>query len=82
MVPAKKSDAVPSSIVPTKLYSTAVLAAYLSIHPRTLESWRRLGTHPELKWTRVGRRIRYSGQAILDFLDDGTSPQPKRRGVR
>lgn len=78
---AKKNE-VPASIVSTKLYSTVVLAAFLAIHPRTLESWRRLGTHPELKWTRVGRRIRYSGQAILDFLDDGTSPQPKRRGVR
>jgi len=74
----------PSRIIPTKLYSTAELAGYLQIHRRTLETWRRLGTHPKLKWKRVGdRRIRYYGADILRFLGDNTTqPRRKSRGVR
>jgi len=80
MVGAKKSS-VPSRIVPTQLYSTVALAGFLSIRPQTLEVWRRLGTHPALRWRRVGRRIRYLGQDILDFLDEDVSPrtEPKRK---
>jgi hypothetical protein len=70
--------AIPTSIIPTKLYSTVELANYLRVHRRTLEGWRRLQTHPELKWRRVGRRIRYLGGDILRFLDDGASPRNRR----
>jgi helix-turn-helix protein len=75
----------PTCIVPTCLYSAVELAAFLGIKPRTLEVWRRTGQHAELKWKRVGRRVRYLGADILHFLDDSTSPRPKakrRRGVR
>jgi hypothetical protein len=73
MVPAGKT----LRIIPTALYSSTELASYLGIDPRTLEVWRRVGRHPELRWRRVGRRIRYLGTDILDFLNDGVSPRPK-----
>jgi hypothetical protein len=73
MVPAAKT----LRIVPTALYSGKELASYLGIDSRTLETWRRLDLHPELRWRRVGRRIRYLGRDILHFLNDGVSPRPK-----
>jgi hypothetical protein len=83
MVRAKKQS-VPSRIISTQLYTTVELAAFLRIDPRTLEAWRRLGTHPELKCTRVGRRIRYIGANILKFLSNNSKSRPKRkrRGAR
>lgn len=74
----------PTCINPTSLYSAVELAAYLGIQARTLEVWRRTGQHPELRYRRVGRRIRYLGQDILNFINDDVSPQPKRkrRGAR
>jgi hypothetical protein len=75
MVGAKKV----LSIVPTALYSTVQLASYLQVQPRTLETWRRRKTHPELRYRRVGRRVRYLGQDILNFINDDVSPQPKRK---
>jgi hypothetical protein len=71
--------AKPACINPQSLYSAVELAAYLGIKPRTLEVWRRTGEHPELRYRRVGRRIRYLGRDILKFLNDSASPQPKRR---
>ncbi len=70
------------SIISTALYTSEQLASYLGIQPRTLETWRRRRCHPELRYRRVGRRIRYLGSDILHFLADGASPRPKakRRG--
>lgn len=71
------------SIIPTALYSSVELASYLGIDPRTLETWRRRRTHPELCYRRVGRRVRYLGADILNFLNNSVSPRPKRkRGAR
>jgi hypothetical protein len=71
------------SILPSALYSSEELARYLGIDPRTLETWRRRGTHPELRYRRVGRRVRYLGSDILNFLNDSVGPRPKRkRGAR
>jgi hypothetical protein len=70
------------SIVPTALYSSEQLASYLGIQPRTLETWRRRRCHPELRWRRVGRRIRYLGSDILNFLNEGASPRSKRCPAR
>ena len=72
----------PACILPASLYSAPELAAYLRIKPRTLEVWRRTGQHPELRWRRVGRRVRYLGADILKFLNDGASPPPKTKRRR
>jgi hypothetical protein len=69
----------PARINPSKLYLTSELAAKLRLHRRTLETWRRLNVHPELKWRRVGRHVRYLGADVLKFLDDSAVPPPKRR---
>ena len=60
-------------INPKKLYLTPELALKLGLSARTLESWRRCGTHPTLKWRRVGRRVAYLGADVLEFLSDSTS---------
>jgi Helix-turn-helix domain len=60
-------------IISSALYSSEELASYLGIQPRTLETWRRLGRHPELRYRRVGRRIRYLGQDVLNFLNSDTT---------
>lgn len=75
-VPAAKK---PTCIDSNSLYSAVELAAYLGIQPRTLEVWRRIGQHAELRPRRIGRRIRYLGKDILRFLDDSAAPPPKRR---
>jgi Helix-turn-helix domain len=69
-------------IVASALYSPNELASYLGIQPRTLETWRRKQLHPELKFQRVGRRIRYRGRDILTFLNQGARPKRKRGGAR
>jgi hypothetical protein len=65
------------AVVPSALYSSAEVASYFGIKTQTLEGWRRKGLHPELRFRRVGRRIRYLGADVLAFLD----AQPKRKRV-
>ena len=65
-------------IDPQKEYVTPELARILRISARTLESWRRCGTHPALKWKRRGLRVVYLGGDVIRFLAD-SSPPPKRR---
>ena len=65
-------------INPKQNYLTNELAVLLGVSMRTVESWRRCGIHPELKWHRDGRRIVYVGADVLRFLANG-KPKRKRR---
>jgi hypothetical protein len=60
------------------LWSTQQLAEFLQIKPRTIETWRRLGTHPELVHVRVGRRIRYRHEDVRRFLADGAKKRVRK----
>jgi hypothetical protein len=76
-------------IHPDKKYSTPQAARLIGASPRSLETWRRCGTHPLLVWRRVKHKIVYRGADLLTFL---SSQDPvgnfvdtnakRRRGVR
>jgi hypothetical protein len=44
---------------------------FLRSSRRTLEGWRLRGEGPV--YTRVGRRVRYRGEALLAYLDERSS---------
>jgi hypothetical protein len=76
-------------IDPDKDYFTPEAARLLGASPRSLETWRRCGTHPLLVWRRVNRKIFYRGADLLKFLSTKDpagnfvdANAKRRRGVR
>jgi hypothetical protein len=53
-------------------WTTAELADYFALSPRTLRRWRAIGFGPA--WERDGRRVRYHRDAIATYLASVTVP--------
>jgi hypothetical protein len=51
------------------VYTSAEAARLLKLQPRTLVAWRYRRSHPELRWRKCGRSIRYLGSDLLKFLE-------------
>lgn len=58
-------------IEPGLLYTAEEAVGFLRSSRRTLEGWRLRGEGPV--YTRVGRRVRYRGEALLAYLDERSS---------
>jgi len=48
-------------------------AAKLNVTPGTLSVWRSARRYP-LRYVRIGRKIRYRAQDIIDFIEGRTMP--------
>ncbi len=64
----KKSNERLMAIEPTAVYTSEETASYLRMQRETLEVWRCTGRNTDLKYTKIGGRIRYLGADILAFL--------------
>lgn len=53
-----------------KLIDTITAAEMIGLNPRTLENWRVLWKGP--KFVKVGGRVRYSEQHIIEWLNKHT----------
>jgi len=51
-----------------QLLTTEQAAEALGVKPDTLVAWRHHGRYP-LRYTRVGRSIRYSADAVAEFIE-------------
>lgn len=49
------------------LLTTSEVAVLLRLAPVTLCTWRTRGTHPRLRYTRLGRRVRYFESDVLEW---------------
>jgi hypothetical protein len=56
-------------INPGSIYASTEVARLLKLAPRTLAAWRYRKSHPELKWRKYGRSVRYLGSDILKFIE-------------
>jgi hypothetical protein len=64
-------------ILPNGLMTARNAALYLGRSEKTMASWRHLHVGP--KWTKVGARIRYSKDALDDFVKSGAAISARRR---
>lgn len=54
-------------------YSTKETARLLGLkHHHTLAVWRSEGSHPTLKWTKIGRIVRYYKKYVDKFIEENT----------
>jgi hypothetical protein len=53
-------------IDPKALYNVEAAAPAVLSNPRTMERWRKEGKGP--RFVKVGRRVAYRGEALLDYL--------------
>jgi excisionase family DNA binding protein len=51
-----------------KLLTTQEAAALLRLSPVTLACWRATGAQPELRYIKVGRRVRYAESDVIAWL--------------
>lgn len=53
-----------------KLYPKEATAKFLGLkNPHTLDVWRNTKRYPELSYIKIGRLVRYKGQAIKRFIE-------------
>jgi len=57
-------------IDPGKLYDAALVEEVLDTPQTTLANWRYRGGGP--KFLKLGRRVKYRGQDILDYIESNT----------
>ena len=69
-------------ILPGFNYTAPEVARHLRLkNYRTLTVWRCQGRHPELRHVKIGSKILYRGQDILDFLAGKPAEKRRRRKV-
>lgn len=65
------NEPIASTSSPAAWLDDAGLAELLGVGQSTVRRWRALGTAPA--WTRVGRRVRYSPDAVAAWLASRTT---------
>jgi hypothetical protein len=65
---SEHTELAPLVLSPDALYTPEEVGRFLKIPHRTLERWRGLGRGP--KFINVGRRPRYLGRAVSEFVKD------------
>jgi hypothetical protein len=51
-----------------KLLTTDETASILGLKKQTLAKWRCHGSHPELKYIKLGSRCRYTKESVMSFI--------------
>jgi predicted site-specific integrase-resolvase len=57
-----------------ELWTPEDLGAFLQVPEKTLRDWRYKGYGPP--WLRMGKRVRYDSEAVLDWLDGLATNNP------
>lgn len=76
---------IPNNLLPVRFLSEKKAAACMDAHPQTLKRWRAQGRGP--KFLRLGGRIRYTPQAIQEYIsscviDPATAATARNRARR
>ena len=64
--------AIAREFQPSDLLTDSEVAGYLRIEPHTLRVWRSARRHPQLRFVRVGRLVRYKFEDVQSFVNANT----------